>query len=282
MPVDLTSSKTFGELLKELAERVGMVDYINPDDDTDNRARLPADPHDLDKLKRCLNNGYREFFNSWPHWRFAEMAHEITFAPDGDGPYNVDGDASRYRLPSTIAGNPLSDWIYQGTTTPLSCILRVDPQSLERMQQIGDSSSGDPRYSTVRQIKTTDQPTGEPTACEVVFYPTPNRLLTVRGTFRVRPPMLIDPAQRHVCGADHDLSIIAFAVWEWKKGDATDPADLAVCKADRDEKLKQSKEIDQFGRAPGVGRMVDTTPQPAPTVRDLTYSVRQRNGTELT
>lgn len=282
MPVDLTSSKTFGEMLLELAERVGKADYINPDDDTDNRARLPSDPHDLDKLKRCLNNGYRSFFNAWPHWRFAEMAHEITFAPDGDGPTNLDADGARYRLPSTIAGNPVGDWTYLGTTTPLSCVMRTDHQSIERMQQIGDTSTGDPRYCAVRPVKTKDQPTGDPTACEAVFYPAPNRALTVRATFRVRPPKLVDPAQRHVCGADHDLSIIAFAVWEWKREDATDPTDLAACKGDRDEKLEFSKAVDKAGRAPGIGIAIDTTPRPYPTARDLTYSERQRNGTELT
>lgn len=93
-----TSTLTFGDLILEVARKLGYAYY---GENGDEALQVPVDPHDLAECKRHVNNGIRMFVTDGPApngWRWARPVSQIDIWGDlevGSG--------------SVVTGSPVSD-----------------------------------------------------------------------------------------------------------------------------------------------------------------------------
>jgi hypothetical protein len=212
---DLSPGMTFEEIILDCAERWGHAD------ETGDTAGIPTDDYLLDKIKRKVNAGYRAFLTANPKWTFLEERVQIQCYPDGDGPYNIDGDAGRYRLPSRIASSPRFDWTFEGDQKPGSVVMNLAHDIVLRRRAAGERT-GIPEYCGVGPIDPDAPPGGAERGWEAVFYPAPAADYLLETTFRVDSHTLIDLSERHIAGRSHDRTLIAFCDWEWYRDDGED------------------------------------------------------------
>ena len=241
---------TFRELILDCAERWGVAD------ETGTRAGIPTDLAVLDKVKRKINAGYADFLRADPRWTFLRQRVQVTWYPDGDGPYNINGDASRYRLPSYVGSAPLTDWTYVDAGAPPSCILTVDGERV-RMAAARQVATGVPTWAGCIPLATEDGVGGQSKGWEVVFYPRPSTAYTVEAMFRVGNHVLAELGERHVAGSDHDRTIIAYADHHWFKDDAETPDIPARYEAEMLRNFGASVQIDKQRRPRNHGKLID-------------------------
>ena len=252
---------TAAELLLEIAERAHLADHTNPDDENDNRARLPEDPHDLDVLWRALRTGYGLFLRSNPNWQFVRRVVSLTFDLDGTGPANVAGDPARYRLPEYVSGPPEDAWTYGDDNSDVLCIQPVSDAEL-RALQAASVQTGTPAFVSHRPFTPDDAGVAGRTAWEAVFYPAPGIAHTLSATFRIQAGHLVDLADRHVAGPDHDETIICAAVFHLARNDKIPGLDRDTAEADWLKALADSRTLEAAKAPPTVGPLRKTG-QPA-------------------
>ena len=240
MPVDLESSKTFQQLMLELADPFGLAEYGAAGDEV---AQLPDDAETLRKLKTCVNNAYKLFLRSDPNWTFLIYPQVITTNSDGLGPDNIDGDAARYRLPPPIRTKPQTNLVFMDhvawgevqTWTP----------RLVRNRQQSRTTTGRPQYAGYRKIPVAEGIDEPKVSWEVLFWPTPDGVYSLEGEFRILPYDMVDLDEQHVAGADHDYAILAAAKYLWAKDDSERANELATYAADWAQALNDSKALDK-------------------------------------
>lgn len=272
---------TFGEHLLALAEAVGTARTI---DDSGNplpdaatiEDRLPDDPVELDMLKRTFNAGYASFCTGadplsrpgrapYTNWTFLTRTVSVYLNRAGDGPQNIDGDNARYRLPSTIRSRPKSSWIIEIPGVLGSRV--VEDTTSQRVATllaslaVNSSTSGYPYMAACRPI---DAPEGEGEgqAWEVIVAPRPTQTATMTAQFTLTARRLRGLDEKHICGAQHDPALRAFAVMEWYRRDVEHTEKFARAVADAASKLDASVDMDkQMGpriagliHDPGIGR----------------------------
>ena len=289
---------TFDEHLLALAEAVGLARSIDDNgnplgDDATVASRLPADPTDLDMLRRAWNEGYAAFCSGadplaragrkpYVNWTFLNQTVTITLAPGGDGPQNIRGDSSRYRLPAGISSGPKHAWTLE-VPGVLGTRIVEDTSSQRVMTYLASlsataSSSGYPFMAACRPIPA---PEGEQEggAWEVVVAPMPNFASTMSAQFRLVARRLRNGTDRHICGAQHDPALRAFAVMEWFRRDVDKPEKFQRVLADAAAKLDASVEMDKQ-MAPRVSGMIhDPGVGAIPVTRS---QARARSGTIVT
>lgn len=268
MPIDLESSMSLEDLLLDLADKVGLASHGS---NGTSAPTIPDDEADRARLIHYINAGYKLFLRDDPDWTFLEIPVSITFNPDGDGPFNVAGDAGRYRLPHPVRSRPRGNWVYQDQSSVFAQVIDYAPRRVEIMRQ-ANGASGIPEYCGCRRLPVTDGTEQPKLAWEALFYPKPSSVLTVTAPFRVVPYNLVELHERHVCGADHDHSIVAAAWYLWELKDETEPGSLALATADKDNAFAASKELDGRNRTRRYGRMRD------PSIRTTTTGSRRARG----
>lgn len=78
--MDPTLTLTFKQLQVRIAEYLGIAPLEAGD-----VAGPPTDPHDLDLVKRLVNDGYRRFISENDKWNFLNVRHTIKFASQQTG-----------------------------------------------------------------------------------------------------------------------------------------------------------------------------------------------------
>lgn len=265
MPEDVLHGWTFERLLIELAEAVNQTQYGTGND---NAPVVNTDPATRDRLNRAVNRGYKYFLLSDRQWSFLERPVTLVLTPDASlgaasglhAGLCIDQDPARYRLPGFVEGSPKGDWTYLDTNSPYRAVIDVSAATVQRCRQASPTVTGAPQYAGVRPLEPDTSDNQQTPGREVIFWPTPDREYTVEALFRVATPELADLSDRHVAGAEHDLTILALAQWEW---DRIDDRKLDLPE-DAKFKLDQSKRADRAlrprrtaGLAPtfAVGRM---------------------------
>lgn len=247
---------TFGDMILDCAERWGHAD------ETGTLPGIPTDAAVLDKIKRKINAGYAEFLRADRKWCFLRQRYELTWYPDGDGPYNIptggSPDGGRYRLPTYLGSQPLTDWTYVTTGRPPSVIQNVSGETVRR-QQASFRMSGVPMQAGCLPILTGDGVGGQPKGWEVLFYPRPASAYTVEAVFSVRQHVLTELHERHVAGSDHDRTIIAYADHQWFKDDAENPLTSQTYEAEMLRMKALSMEIDKERRPRVLGKLRDSS-----------------------
>lgn len=246
------NASNFGAICLDFALRVGLVDYAS------GVPALPDDTNGLALIRSFVNRGYAHFLRDDPNWSFLVQTISVTFDPDGTGPYNVDGDAARYRLPGWVSSRGLNDYVYSPTAGVVSAIKPRAITEIKRLQQ-GSSSAGYPRLFAEEFVPSVDATPSRPVMPTVVFYPTPTVVRTVSNQYRVSKFVMDADEDLPVCGPEHQDAVLDAAVWLWARHDKeeTDPAAVQLALAAYERSLAQSKAIDNKRRGTPLGQMVD-------------------------
>lgn len=222
-----TSSFTFRDLVLRVAEYLGVAYYGSSGTES---AQVPTDAHDLDMCKRLVNDGIRMFVAANAKWRWMRKTYSLTLDADGDGPYNVAGDAGRYVMPPDFNGDASKDWTF-GAGENVPPFIQVVPESyIRRQRSIGSDQSGIPYWAAFRRLNQEDLPKGLRASWEVIFYPEPGSAYVVEYQYRSYFDKLVDlDLDRHYAGAEFDEVVQA--------------ACLAKAELDRDDTMGARHEV---------------------------------------
>ena len=223
--------------------------------------------------KRSINDGLDLMARAYPKWSSLRPQVELTLDASGNSPHNyIDPatntrDAALYRLPWYVSGRCVSGWNWSATASNFGGVaLDVEPERVERLRRSG-TSTGYPQFAAVI-------PCAPPALADqgpdrqgraVRFWPTPDQAYRVTGRFMVACPKLARLDDRHIFGASHDQTVLAFAVWAFKRHDAKDPSMRETYKqrvfGDGSPAnvgaLYESIRIDQESVPQGLGQMGD-------------------------
>lgn len=233
-----TAGATFRDLQRDVAEALKLAVFVNPDDAGDNRARPPADRNRLDRVKRAVNGGLG-LMGLEHDWNVLKRPVELVMNPDGDGPLNIDGDAARYRLPEWGSGAPQGSWVITGGTVQGG--LRLATTSLDRVISAAAmyTAGGIPAMAAVVPHAF---PGAERPVWELRVAPAPDAAYTMTIAFRRQAGTLVDDAERHPFGAEHDRTVFCYAM---RKATETDmPEAHAQWTAEAAAALAHSRRID--------------------------------------
>jgi hypothetical protein len=257
---DPTLSLTFQQLCIRVAEYLGVADYSG------GAAALPADAHDLDLVKRLVNDGYRRFLGE-REWTFLLVPLTLTF-----GTGTVSSDNSRYYLPDDFGGSLLTPFTYDANGPGVE-ILETSAEEIRRLQAGQGTTTGDPTVYAVRAINTAATATGQ--RWEAVFWPAPSGTQTVYARYRRWPTLLSDNSHRSVAGFQHDRAVLAaaLAAAELDKNDTIGVRESAYGSA-----LAASKRQDSMAAPASVGDYGDKQGKRGGIRR---FEVASYNGTPL-
>lgn len=200
-----TLALTFASMQLRVAEMLGIADY------SAGAAAVPTDPHDLDLVKRLVNDGYRRYVNSNAgKWDFLAPLISVTFTTTA-GATNVSADTARYYMPAGFFGEFLSPFTYP-QSGPRMSIETVSEDAI-RIMQASSEQTGDPAYVAIRPLADS-LANSDKVRFEAVFYPTPSTVYTVTARGRIYPNQLSSGTDVTVCGFQHDEGVLAAAYAE--------------------------------------------------------------------
>lgn len=254
MSADLESSKTFGELMLDLALRAGLEEYESAGTGA---PILPTDKSDLALLRKWTNDGYKRFLRSDPDWTFCIEPITLTLSPDGKGAYNIDSDPGRYLLPFPIRSRPRGNWRFKDTSTPASQVLDYSARRVLLERQAHQGMSGIPEKAGCRRRPSGEGVNQSRIEWEVIFFPNPSGPFVLENDFRIPPYDLVEFDEHHVAGADHDHAIVMSAWDLWQAEDADDAEEAKRAHDEWMEAFAQSKALDARNRTRKHGRLVD-------------------------
>ena len=225
----------------------------------DGAASMPTDPASLAKLKRIVNDGYSMFLRGDSNWSFLDYSHTITTNGDGLGAMNIDGNAARYRMPAFITGNPKGNLVYTDSNALCPFCVVYDYNSVDQHRQVIDTT-GTPSMVGFKPYHGRE-PSGQVIGWEAVFYPTPDSIYTLQGSWRIHPYKMVDPAERHVGGAEHDFALKKAIRYAWALEDEDGDAGVTRHRQAWLDELTASKKIDVPKRPVRRGRLAEIGPK---------------------
>lgn len=214
---------TFLDLQVRVAEYLRVADYSG------GTAAAPTDAHDLDLVKRVINDGWRSFASALPDWQWMTPTFTIQFDAAGTTDRTVDDsgfpanlrDASiprnaRYYMPDGFYGHMLSYFTYE-KDGPLVSIDMVS-ENILRGNHAGAEAAGDPFLSAIRPLPALADLTDDANPrWEAVFYPAPESDDIVTARCRVFPQQLVNDTDRHAAGFQFDQAVLAACLAEAEK-----------------------------------------------------------------
>lgn len=252
MPIDVSTGKSLSDLMLDLAVRIRQADQTDAGD------QLPADTGVRAVLKRWVNEGYDLFQRSDPNWSALDFSVDLTIS-NTVGPSTWQSDTGRYMLPRYCQGGPAGDWVYVDATAPYQKVCQKPPAELDLLQA-QDNATGTPSVWACRHARRADGVGEQVDGTEILFWPRPNQSYTLRAAFRVRGHKLLDLAEHHIFGADHDRAIVDAAHYQWAQHDKEDGSRLGVVKTTWLESLAASISLDMPRRQRRLGMLKPTTP----------------------
>lgn len=250
----IDSSLTFRALILRVAEAIGVPLYSGGD-----AAGIPSNAHDLDKCKRIVNDALRQFYIAYPSWSFLRPKLEITLSTDATGPYNVAGDAARYRLPWFVQGPPREAWTFSlpGSSGYWGEIGSVGIAELRKARAAFTGTTGCPKMIAMTPSDDVPLGIGARRGWEIMVYPDPDQAYAIVANYTVNPQDLVVLDERVVAPSIHDAAIQALCVAEGLR--QCGPKDeLPYWEAHSKELLGASVEFDRHQQRDTFGRCRDT------------------------
>jgi len=209
---------SFEDLIIRVSEFLGIAEYGASGDEA---AQIPTDAHDLDSVKRVVNDGWRRFANSNPLWNWLAPTFTITFDADGDTDRTVDAPSSnsdapraaRYYMPDGFYGHMLAPFTY-GPSGPRLRIDEAPESQIRQLYAAAGTTTGDPYLYAMRPLANLMADTQQNRRWEVIFYPTPDGSETVTARCRIYPHRLVADEDRHTAGFQHDEAVLASCLAE--------------------------------------------------------------------
>lgn len=212
---------TFYDLLKDFAERVGVRDWGTG---ADNRITVPADPATRDRLVRAINAGRRELYSRLPEARCFTPIISVTLDPTGTSVQNIDGDASKYRLPYTVQSLAGGQWAWKtgDAESDWGGILRQAHQA-DLMALYASTGTailtGPPNViALVQNVLSGPNEPARRTASFLWIYPKPEQTYVVQGQARIMYSPLSEDSDLEPMGQEHAESLLTFAERAWNIG----------------------------------------------------------------
>lgn len=207
----IDSSLTFRALILRVAEAIGVPLYSGAD-----AAAIPSNAHDLDKCKRIVNDALRMFYLAYSSWSFLRPKLEIVLSTDGTGPYNVQSDASRYRLPWFVQGPPREAWTFSlpGSSGYWGEIGSVGIAELRKARAAFTGTTGCPKMIAMTPSSDVPVGIGGRQGWELNVYPDPDQAYSVVANYSVQPRDLTALEERVLAPSLHDAAIQALCVAE--------------------------------------------------------------------
>lgn len=258
---DPTLQLTFKQMQVRVAEFLGVADYSS------GPAGVPTDAHDLELVKRLVNDGYRRFLGE-KEWTFLLVPLTLTLNTSPE----VASDPSRYYLPDDFGGSLLAPFTYDATGPGVE-IVETSPEDIRVFQAAQGDTTGDPQMFAVRAINTTSTTSGQ--RWEAVFWPAPSGGQTIYSRYRRWPNALVNDSDASVAGFQHDRTVLAAALAEaeQERNDTIGVKDQAYTDA-----LAKSKRMDSAAAPGNLGRYGDKTGRRGGIRR---YDMTTYNGTPL-
>jgi hypothetical protein len=190
-----TLGMTFSDFIIEVSLLGGLGYYgVNSNE----AAQVPVDAHDLDQCKRIVNNALRQFIAEGPAdgWQWQKGRARLKFAPNGDGPDNVDGESFRYLLPVGFPGSFSGPITYDTNTNNIPYIEWVSEATL-RQYRSSTTYTGEPKWAAVRRA-------AQPGRWEFLVYPFPTREDTIVFNWTLTQNKLVNLTDTTPMGALFD------------------------------------------------------------------------------
>lgn len=214
-----TLALSFKDLQTRVAEFLGASSY-----NASGEAQPPSGAHDLEVVKRIVNDGWRRFANSYPRWNWLAPTFQITFDANGTTDRTVSGGhlpdesssvprAARYYLPDGFYGVML-DWFTYAPSGPQISIENVTEGQIRDLYAANSSATGDPIFAAIRPIPQGQAGGTNNRRWEAIFYPTPDGSDVVTGRCRVYPNRMSADADRHAAGFQFDEAVLAACIAE--------------------------------------------------------------------
>lgn len=235
----LADGLTFRDFILRVAEELGVAPS-----DADGVPTIPVNAHHLDRCKRVVNDGLRDFYAANPRWRLLNTTLSLTFSPDG-GAGTVGGDAGRYYLPLWWTDVPRRPWTY--SASPFFCPIPWVDESRVLENRSRYTGAGMPQMVCSRRLTREESPAG---GYEAVFWPSPSDTHTVETTVRANPPALTALDERPFAPSAFDFALLASVL-------ARAEQDRYRTKGSRWEDwqvaLAQAIELDRMSAPPTIG-----------------------------
>lgn len=250
----MTYGLSFEDLIVRVAEATRTASFDAPNGDTDdNRARIPTDPHRLDRCKRAINDGLRWIVTA-RRWNVLRRWQTITIDSAGTRPNAVDGRADWYWLPDLIAGPPTNAaWSVQAADGEY--VSRAAAVSVDVVTNLAFSGTQTGRPQYIACVAAT--PTGQnQVGWQVRVWPSPDGEYTLSAEFRVHQPPLVMLDDRHVLGPQFDDLVISTAIWKYKSIDSSEPSERDAYKNESNESLARAMSLDDELAPRSVGTLL--------------------------
>lgn len=250
------TSMTAQDLLIRIAEAGGLAVYTNPDDATDNRARVPTDPHDLDRCWRALNDAVAELA-SRHSWACLNVRVLIALSSDGTAPAAVNGDAGVYALPWYMQDTvPASGWlVYPTGSTTRSLVAMTTLQRVRAERLASAGGGGTPQWAAA--VPAAHAGGNRRRGWELHLAPVPDQAYTLECRTKISPAKMEVLGDRHVFGAKHDMTILALAKWVLHRDRKSDPETVAMLKAEAEQAIQTSIRNDGYDVEASIGDAYD-------------------------
>lgn len=255
------TSLTFRDLILRVAEETNFALY--DDSSPDSPAAIPTDRVVLDKIKRAVNDGIDLLARAYTKWTSLRPQVSFLMSTDGTGPLNLknpitqEPDPSIYRLPWYITGRPINGWNFASTGSNFTGRVQdCDPERIDYYQRASQTSSY-PRFASIVPSPSTGDTGADRQTKAVRFWPSPDQAYQITARFLIHPPPMIELDDRHIFGASHDQTVLAFAMLSFKRHDAKDASMRATYQDRADRALAESIRIDQEGAPRTMGSMTD-------------------------
>lgn len=195
---------TFGDLCVRVAEYLGIANYST----ADAAPTLPTSAHDLDLVKRMVNDGLRVFVAERPNWIWMRRVASLTIGPTASE--QVGGNTDTYYMPEDFNGDAGGEWSYGRGEDIYPTISVVPETELRRLVSISDSDAGEPFLCAFRRLNEGDVPAGSNRRWQVQFWPPPGESYVVTYLYRAYAFPLTDTDNDYSpAGPEFDQVILA-------------------------------------------------------------------------
>lgn len=205
-----TGGLRFDQIAIRVAEYLGIADYGSSGS---SGAAVPTDAHDLDLVKRLVNDGIRMFISDNPKWYWMRKLYSLTVSNEAV-PEQVDGDPGRYMMPQDFNGDAMGYWTFGEDQNVWPEIVTLPETVIRQWRSIhSGNQSGIPHYAAFRRLEDQYVPAGQRGRWEVMFYPDPGQAYVVQLPYRHYFNELVDLTQDYQpAGMEHDETVVAAAI----------------------------------------------------------------------
>lgn len=248
----IDSSRTFGDLMLDLAIRLGVAPT---DANADKGHVLPADSAQLGTVKDALWAASRQVAKE-SDWAWLCPYFTQVLDPDGEAPECVEGDCRRYLMPSDIASGSLGRVSWASASSG-GFVLDTSPERVEVRIATFPGAVGKPELVSVWPDTVGEG--NQRTRYVMTVYPKPDHAYTIKGKFRrefnVPQELAERPQWPQVC----DEAVLAYALVHLKRLDKMKSGvDLMSLLADYADKLQSAIKIDVRLRGKTLGTLGDS------------------------